>query len=95
MIQDAEIRFDYFRYCKLRDIDKVCLIIALLEGDAKVWYNSIHVHISEKAALRARVQFNEDNELRTRTRFLKHIEGSFGGHSDRDRALNQWEVLKM
>ena len=76
-------------------MDKVSLIIALLEGDAKVWYNSIHIHISEKAALRAGVPFNQDNELRTLIGFRKHLEGSFGGHSDRDRALNQWEVLKM
>ena len=29
-IQDAEITFDYFRHCKLTDMDKVSLIIALL-----------------------------------------------------------------
>ena len=82
-IQDAEIRFDYFRHCKLTDMDKVSLIIALLEGDAKIWYNSIHVHISEKAALRAGVPFNEDNKLGTWIAFRKRLEGSFGGHSDR------------
>ena len=94
-IQDAKIRFDYFRHCKLTDMDKVSLIIALLEDDAKVWYNSIHVHISEEAAQRAGVPFNKDNELRTWTGFPKRLEGNFGGHSDRDRALNQWEVFKM
>ena len=74
---------------------KVSLIIALLEGDAKVWYNSIHFHISEEAAQRAGVPFNKDNELRTWIGFRKRLEGSFGGHSDWDHALNQWEVLKM
>ena len=64
-IQDAEIRFDYFRQCKLTDMDKVSLIIALLEGNAKKWYNSVHVHISEEAAQRAGVAFNPDNELGT------------------------------
>ena len=93
-IQDAEIRFDYFRHCKLNDMDKASLIIALLEGDAKVWYNSIHVHISEQAAQRTGVPFNKDNELRTWIGSRKSLEGSFGGHSDWDRALNQWEVLK-
>ena len=87
-IQDAEIRCDYFRHCKLIDIDKVSLIIALLEGDAQVWSNSIHVHISEEAALRARVPFNKDNELRTWIGFRKRLKGSFGGHSDRDHAVN-------
>ena len=76
-------------------MDKVSLIIAHLESDAKVWYNSIHVHISEKAAQRARVPFNKDNELRTWIGFCKRLEGSFGRHSDRVCALNQWEVLKM
>ena len=76
-------------------MDKVSQIIALLEGDAPVWYNSIHVHISEEAAQKAGVLFNKDNELRTWIRFRKRLEGSFGGNSDRDRALNQWEVLKM
>ena len=75
-IQDTEIRFDYFRHCKLTDMDKVSLIIALLEGDAKVWYNSIHVHISEEAAQRAGVPFNKDNELRTWIGFRKCLEGS-------------------
>ena len=63
-IQDGEIRFDYFRHSKLTDMDEVSQIIALLEGDAKVWYNSIHLHISEEAAPRAGVPFNKDNELR-------------------------------
>ena len=35
-IQDAEIRFDYFRHSKLTDMDKVSLIIALLESYAKI-----------------------------------------------------------
>ena len=76
-------------------MDKVSLIIDLFEGDAKIWYNSIYVHISAEAALRAGVPFNEDNELRTWKGFRKRLEGSFGGHSDRDCNLNQWEVLKM
>src|ERR1700759_1856655 len=76
-------------------MDKVSLIIDLFEGDAKIWYKSIYVHISAEAALRAGVPFNEDNELRTWKGFRKRFEGSFGGHSDRDCNLNQWEVLKM
>ena len=64
-IQDAEIRFDYFRHCKLTDMDKFSLIIALLEGDTKLWYKRIHIYISEEATLRAGVPFNKDNELRT------------------------------
>ena len=76
-------------------MDKVSLIIALLEGDGKVWYNSIHVHISEEAAQKAGVPFNKDNKLRKWIGFCKRLEGSFGGHCDRDRALNQWGVLMM
>ena len=76
-------------------MDKVRLIIALLEGDAKIWYNSIHVHISEEAAQRAGVPFNEDNELQMWIGFRKSLKRGFGGHSDWARALNHWEVLKM
>ena len=94
-IHDADIRFNSFRHCKLTDMDKVTLIIVLLKGDAKAWYNSIYIHIIEEVAQRARVLFSKDNDLRTRIGFRKGLEGSFGGHSDRDRALNQWEVLKM
>jgi len=41
-IQDCEIKLDYFRESLRKDWDKVILVIPLLQGPAKKWYQSIH-----------------------------------------------------
>jgi len=79
----------------VKEIDKVSLVIPLLRDTAKEWYNAIHPHINKDAAKRRGIKFDPKNELRTREGFRKRWEGSFGGHSDRNRALREWSHLYM
>jgi len=41
-IQDCEIKLDYFRESLRKDWDKLSLVMPLLQGPAKKWYQSIH-----------------------------------------------------
>jgi hypothetical protein len=94
-IQDVEIKLNYFRDSLEDDMDKISLVIPLLRSAAKKWYHSIHVYINEDAAIRDKRPFNPKNELRTWEGFRKRLVASFGGHSDRDRALREWNGLVM
>jgi len=62
---------------------------------AKEWYNAIHQYIKKDAAKRQGIKFDPKNELRTWEGFHKRLEGCFGGHSDRNRALREWSQLYM
>jgi len=89
-IQDCEITLDYFRQSLRKDWDKVSLVIPLLHGPAKKWYQSIHLYVSEEGAHREGIPFDPKSVLRTWEGFRQRLVSSFGGHSDRDRALRQW-----
>jgi len=71
------------------------LVIPLLQGPAKKWYQSIHPYISEEGARREGIPFDPKNVLRTWEGFRQRLVSSFGGHSDRDRALREWNDLTM
>ena len=86
---------DYFREFLCKDWDKVRLVIPLLQGPAKKWYHSIHPYVSEEGAGQEGIPFNPTNVLRTWEGFRQRLVSSFGGHSDRDRALREWNDLTM
>jgi len=67
----------------------------LLQGPAKKWYHSIHPYVSEEGARREGIPFDPKNVLRTWKGFRQWLVSSFGGHSDRDRALREWNDLTM
>jgi len=92
-IQDCEIKLDYFRESLHKDWDKVSLVIPLLQGPAKKWYQSIHPYVSEEGARREGVALDLKNVLSTWEGFRQQLVSSFGGHSDRDRSLRQWNDL--
>ena len=94
-IQDCEIKLDYLRESLRKDWDKVSLVIPLLQGPAKRWYQRIHPYISEDGASREGIPFQPKNVLRTWEGFRQRLVSSFGGHSDRDRALRGWNDLPM
>ena len=94
-IQDCEIKLDYFKDSLSKDWDKVSLVIPLLKGPAKKWYQSIHPYVSEEGARREGITFDPKNVLRTWEGFRQWLVSSFGGHSDRDRALREWNELTM
>jgi len=88
-VHDVEIKLDYFRDSLVKEIDKVSLVIPLLRDTAKEWYNAIHGHMNNNAVKRRGIKFDPKNELRTWEGFGKRWEGSFRGHSDRNRALRE------
>jgi len=55
----------------------------------------IYPHINKDAAKCRGIKFDPKNELRTGDGFRKRLEGSFGGHSERNRALREWSQLYM
>jgi len=79
----------------VNDRDKVCLVIHLLHAGAKKWFHSINVYISEEAAIRDKRPFDPHNIHRTWEGFRMRLVSSFGTHSDRDRALCEWNGLSM
>ena len=76
-------------------MDKISLVIPLLRAGAKKWYHSMHVYINEDAAIRDKRPFDPNTLLRTWEGFRKRLVSIFGGHSDRDRALREWNGLSM
>ena len=42
---DLESKFYYYRKSLWRDMDKIRLVVPLLEGDAKKWYETIHIFV--------------------------------------------------
>jgi len=86
---------DYFRDSKVKEIQKVSLVIHLLRDTAKEWYKAIHPHINKDAAKRQGIKFDPKNELRTWEAFRKRLEDSFGSRLDRNRALREWSQLYM
>jgi len=88
-VHDVKIKLDYFRDSLVKEIDKVSLAIPLLRDMDKEWYNAIHPHINKDAAKQRAIKFDPKNELRTWEGFRKRLEGCFGNHSDRNRALRE------
>ena len=89
MIQDCEIKLDYFRESLRKDRDKVTLVIPLLQGPAKEWYQSIHPYICEQGARREGIHFDLKNVRSTWEGFRQRLVSSFGGHSHWDCALSE------
>ena len=55
---DLESKFDYYQKSLRWDMDKIRLVMPLLEGDSKQWYETIHIFVNPHAAVRAGVVFN-------------------------------------
>ena len=89
-IQDVEIKLTYFKDSLVDDMDKISLVIPLLQKAAKQWYQGIHTYISEDAAKHQGKPFDPNNMLRTWDGFRTGLISSFGGHLDRDCALQEW-----
>ena len=71
------------------------MVIPLLQGPANKSYQSINPYVSEEGALRDGIPFDLKNLLRTGEGILQWLVSHFGGHSDRDRALREWNKLTM
>ena len=58
-VLDIETNLDYYRKALYKDMDKIRLLVPLLEGKAKKWYKNIHAHINKHAAARQRIPFGK------------------------------------
>jgi len=94
-IPDCKIKLDNYRESLSKDWDKVSLVIPLLQCPAKKWYQSIHPYISEEGARHEAIPFDLKNVLRTWEGFRQWLVSCFGGHSDWDRTVREWNDLTM
>ena len=83
-IQDGEIKLAYCRELFRKDGDKVSLVIPLLQGRAKKWYQSLHPYVSKEGARQEGISINLKNVLCTWKGFRQWLVSSFGGHSELD-----------
>ena len=94
LVLDVESKFDYHRKALSKDMDKIRLIVPLLEGKAKKWYENIHVNINRDAAARQGVKFDKNNSLRRWSTFFALLQSSFGQSLTRDKSVQEWNRLR-
>jgi len=84
---DLESSFDQHRKALRRDMDKIRLVVPLLEGEAKKWYESVHHFINKHAARRAGVPFDKNSAYRRWDTFFQLLRTTFGGSLTRDKSV--------
>ena len=93
-VLDVKSKFDYHRNTSYKDMDKIRLILPLLEGKAKKWYENIHVNINRHAMARKGVEFDKNNKLRKWNTFFALLQSSFGQSLNRDKSVQEWNRLR-
>src|SRR6266849_4313569 len=73
---------------------KIRLVVPLLGGPAKSWYEGIHPHINRHAALREGIPFNKDSPYHKWSSFFDLIRTRFGQSLSRDLYVVEWERIK-
>ena len=91
---ELESSFDQHRRALRRDMDKIRLVVPLLEGDAKKWYESVHHFINKHAAMRAGVPFDKNSSYRRWHIFFELLRSTFGGSLTRDKSVLEWNRLR-
>ena len=89
-----ESKLDYYGSALRQDMDKIRLVVPLLEGPAKSWYEGIHPHINRHAALQEGIPFNKDSPYRKWSSFFDLIQTSFGQSLSRDLYVVELERIK-
>ena len=92
-VLDVESKFDYDQKALYKDMDNIRLIVPLLEGKAKKWYENIHVNINRHAAARQGVEFDKNNKLRKWNTFFALLQLSFGQSLTWDKSVQEWNRL--
>ena len=93
-VLDVESKFDYHLKALSKDMDKIRLIVPLLEGKAKKWYENIHVNINRDAAARQGVKFDKNNSLQKWSTFFALLQSSFGQSLTQDKSVQEWNRLR-
>ena len=92
-VLDVESKFDYHRKALYKDMDKISLIVPLLEEKAKKWYENIYVNINRHAVARQGVEFDKNNKLWKWNTFFALLQSSFGQSLTRDKSVQEWNRL--
>ena len=92
-VLDIETNFDYHRKALYKDVDKIRLLVPLLEGKAKKWYENIHANINKHVAARQGIPFDKKSSLRKWDVFFAHLQSSFGQSLTRDKSVLEWNRL--
>ena len=72
-VLDIQTNFDYHRKALYKDMDKIRLLVPLLEGKFKKWYENIHANINKHAATRQGIPFDKKSSLRKWDVFFAHL----------------------
>ena len=72
-VLDIETIFDYHRKALNKDMDKIRLLVPLLKGKAKNWYENIHANINKHAASRQGMPLDKKSSLRKWEVFFAHL----------------------
>ena len=93
-VLDIDTNFDYHRKALNKDMDKIQLLVLLLEGKAKKWYKNIHANINKHAAAQQGIPFDKKSSLRKWDVFFAHLQSSFGQSLTRDKSMLEWNRLR-
>ena len=93
-VNDVETKLEYHRKALVKDMDKIRLIVPLLEGKAKKWYEGLHPHIHKSAADRLKIPFDKNHPFRKWANFFDGLQMSFGGSLSRDCSVAEWNKLR-
>ena len=93
-VLDVESKFDYHRKALYNDMDNLCLIVPLLDGKAKKWYENIHANINRHAAARQGVEFDKNNKLQKWNTFFALLQLTFGQSLTWDKSVQEWNRLR-
>ena len=93
-VLDIETNFDYHQKALYKDMDKIRLLVPLLEGKAKKWYENIHANINKHAAARQGIPFDKKSSLRKWDVFFAHLQSTFGQSLTRDKSVLEWNRLR-
>ena len=92
-VLDIETNFDYHHKALYKDMDKIRLLVPLLEGKAKKWYENIHANINKHVAVRQGIPFDKKSSLWKWDAFFAHLQSSFGQSLTRDKSVLEWNRL--
>ena len=93
-VLDIETNFDYHRKSLYEDMPKIRLLVPLLEGKAKKWYENLHANINKHAVARQVIPFDKKSSLRKWDVFFAHLQSSFGQSLTRDKSVLEWNRLR-
>ena len=93
-VLDIETNFDYYGNALYKDMDKIRLLVPLLEGKAKKWYKNIHANINKHAAAQQGIPFDKKSSLQKWDGFFAHLQSSFRQSLTWDKSVLEWNRLR-